>query len=92
MRAIDADKLIEEFNEIENKDYTAIFVKTIIEIIQEQPTLAPDNGPSEIVINAKAWDELPVDVKAKLLMAVRNHEVCVMGYNNQLIKGGNNAN
>lgn len=90
MRAIDADKLIEKFNEIENKDYTAVFVKNIIEIIQEQPTLASENGP--ISINAKAWDELPADVKAKMLMAVRDHEVCVMGYNNQLIKGENNAN
>lgn len=91
MRAIDADKLIEKLKEIEGKDFTAIFVKQIIEIIQEQPTLAPDNMPTEIVINAKAWEDLPADVKAKLLMAVRDHEVCVMDYNNQLIKGGNNA-
>lgn len=87
MRAIDADKLIEKLKEIEGKDFTAIFVKQIIEIIQEQPTLAPDNGSPEIVIKAKAWEDLPADAKAKLLMAVRNHEVCVMGYNNQLIKG-----
>lgn len=87
MRAIDADKLIEKFNEIEGEDYTAVFVKHIIEIIQEQPTLTSENGP--ISINAKAWDELPADVKAKILIAVRSHEVCVMGYNNQLVRGGN---
>lgn len=88
MRAIDADKLIERFKEIEGKDFAAIFVKQIIEIIQEQPTLAPDNVSPEIVIKAKAWEDLPEDVKAKMLMAFRGNEVCVMGYNNQLIKGG----
>lgn len=92
MRAIDADKLIEKLKEIEGKDFTAIFVKQIIEIIQEQPTLAPDNMPTEIVIKAKAWEDLPVDVKAKMLMAFRGHEVCVMGYNNQLIKGEEKCN
>lgn len=91
MRAIDADELIEVFNEIENKEYGAIFINHIIEIIQKQPTLAPDNVSPEIVIKAKAWEELPADAKAKILMALRGHEVCVMGYNNQLIKGENNA-
>lgn len=87
MRAIDADELIKVFNEIGNKKYDAIFINHIIEIIQKQPTLAPDNEQAEIVIKAKAWEDLPADAKAMILMAFRGHEVCVMGYNNQLIKG-----
>lgn len=87
MRAIDADKLIEVFNKIENTGYTAIFVKKIIEIIQEQPPLTPDNVPTEIVIDAMAWEDLPADVKANMLMALRNNDVRIMGYNKQLIKG-----
>lgn len=71
MRAIDADKLIEKFNEIESKKYTAIFINQIIKLIEQQPTLALDNGPTEIVIDAKAWDELPVEAKVKMMKALR---------------------
>lgn len=88
MRIIDADELLNVFNDFPDKSGTAIFVNHIIEIINEQPTVEPDKGPTEIVINAKAWEDLPVDAKAKLLMAVRGNEVCITGYNKQLIKGG----
>ena len=71
MRAIDADKLIEKFKEIEGKKYTAIFVDHIIKLIEQQPTLALDNGPTEIVITAKAWDELPADIKARMIMHLK---------------------
>lgn len=44
MRAIDADKLIEKFEEIEGREYTAIFVNQIIKLIEQQPTLEGSNG------------------------------------------------
>lgn len=39
MRAIDADRLVEVFKELPGKNYTAVYVKTIVEIIKAQPTL-----------------------------------------------------
>lgn len=44
MRAIDADKLIEKFEEIEGREYTAIFVDQIIKLIEQQLTLEGSNG------------------------------------------------
>lgn len=71
MRAIDADKLIEKFEEIEGREYTAVFINQIIKLIEQQPTLELDNGPTEIVITAKAWDELPAEAKEKMIKALR---------------------
>lgn len=44
MRVIDADKLIEKFEEIEGREYTAIFINQIIKLIEQQPTLEGSNG------------------------------------------------
>lgn len=71
MRIIDADELLNVFNDFPDKNGTAIFVKHIIEIINEQPTVEPDKGPSEIVITQKAWDELPEDLKARMIKSLR---------------------
>lgn len=79
MRAIDADKLIEKFNEIEGKEYTAVFINQIIKLIEQQPTLELDNGPTEIVITAKAWDELPADIKAGMITSLKS-AMTITGY------------
>lgn len=71
MRTIDADKLIEKLKEIEGREYKAIFINQIINLIEQQPSFTLDNGPTEIVIDAKAWDELPAEAKAKMMMALR---------------------
>lgn len=79
MRAIDADKLIEKFNEIEGKEYTAVFINQIIKLIEQQPTLEDYTGGSEIVITAKAWDELPVDIKARMITNLKS-ALTITGY------------
>ena len=79
MRAIDADKLIEKFNEIEGKEYTAIFINQIIKLIEQQPTLEDYTGRSEIVITSKAWDELPVDIKARMITNLKSGLI-ITGY------------
>ena len=72
MRIIDADELLNVFNEFPDKYGTALFVNHIIEIINEQPTVEPDKWPSEIVITQKAWDELPEDLKARMIKSLRS--------------------
>lgn len=72
MRIIDADELLNAFNDYPDKYGTAIFVNRIIEIINEQPTVKPDKWASEIVITQKAWDELPEDVKARMIKSLRS--------------------
>lgn len=72
MRIIDADELINVFNDFPDKCGTAIFVNHIIEIINEQPTVEPDKGPSEIVITQKAWDEMPEECKARMITSLRS--------------------
>ena len=79
MRAIDADKLIEKFKEIEGKEYTAIFINQIIKLIEQQPTLESYSGCSEIVITAKAWDELPADIKARMITNLKSG-LTITGY------------
>ena len=69
MRPIDADELLNVFNAYPDKFGTAIFVNHNIEIINEQPTVEPDKGPSEIVITQKAWDE---DLKARMITSLRS--------------------
>lgn len=39
MRAIDADRLVEIFDTIPDKESTAIFIPKIVEVIEEQSTL-----------------------------------------------------
>lgn len=77
MRIIDADKLLNVFDDFPDKYGTAIFVNHIIEIINEQPTVEPDKGPSEIVITQKAWDELPEDLKARTIKSLRTSTAIV---------------
>lgn len=77
MRIIDADALLNVFNDFPDKYGTAIFVNHIIEIINEQPTVEPDKGPSEIVITQKAWDELPEDLKARTIKSLRTSTAIV---------------
>lgn len=72
MRIIDADELLNVFNDYPDKYGTAIFVNHIIEIINEQPTVESDKWPSEIVITQKAWDELPEDLKARMITSLRS--------------------
>ena len=79
MRAIDADKLIENFKEIAGKEYRATFINQIIKLIEQQPTLEQYTGSSEIVITAKAWDELPVDIKAGMITHLKSAMV-ITGY------------
>lgn len=77
MRIIDADELINVFNVYPDKYGTAIFLDRIIEIINEQPTVEPDKGPNEIVITQKAWDELPEDLKARMIKSLRSSTAIV---------------
>lgn len=77
MRIIDADELLNVFNDYPDKYGTAIFVNHIIEIINEQPTVEPDKVPSEIVITQKAWDELPEDLKARMITSLRSSAAIV---------------
>lgn len=77
MRIIDADELLNVFNDYPDKYGTAIFVNHIIEIINEQPTVEPDKWPSEIVITQKAWDELPEDLKARMITSLRSSTAIV---------------
>lgn len=80
MRAIDADRLIDIFSNLSEYDkYTAVFVDQIIKIINEQPTVATGNEQSEIVITAKAWDELPVDIKARMITNLKS-ALTITGY------------
>lgn len=79
MRAIDADKLIEELEKIEDREHKAIFVNKIIKMIEQQPALEQYTGGSEVVITAKAWDELPVDIKAGMITRLKSAMV-ITGY------------
>lgn len=72
MRLIDADELLNVFNAYPDKRGTAMFVNHIIEVINEQPTVEQDKGPSEIVITQKTWDELPEDLKARMIKSLRS--------------------
>lgn len=78
MRIIDADELLNVFNDYPDKYGTAIFVNHIIEIINEQPTVEPDKGPAEIVITQKAWDEFPEDLKARMITSLRS-SIAIVG-------------
>lgn len=79
MRAIDADKLIEKLKAIEGKEFTAIFINQIIKLIEQQPSLQTEPWCSEIVITAKAWDELPADFKARMITHLKS-QMTITGY------------